>query len=175
MNDPRMCSIHLEALPRREEFRHARDRLLHAIGERTIALDGRPEPGTPINPECTIASDVVNNDKRPTAIPTCLSLIDRDRTFQLKVGVNTIGRMNDNDIAILDASISRRHCAILVHAGGECELHDTASKNGTYLNGHRVTAPARLSPGDEIRLCDRKLIFQADGAGGPPDRTIVTD
>jgi len=41
--------------------------------------------------------------------------------------------MPDNDVVLQDAYVSRRHCAILIHLTGErCELHDIASKNGTF-------------------------------------------
>ena len=46
-------------------------------------------------------------------------------------------------------------------AGNGGELHDVASKNGTYLNGQRIEQPAPLHTGDEIRMCDRRLIFVA--------------
>ena len=41
MSDPRLCSIHLDALPRRQEYRRARELLLGNCGQRTLALDGR--------------------------------------------------------------------------------------------------------------------------------------
>ena len=67
-------------------------------------------------------------------------------------------------MVVQDCYISRRHCAILVHSGEGCELHDTASKNGTFVNGQRIPGPTRLNPGDEIRLCDRQLIFMSKDA-----------
>jgi pSer/pThr/pTyr-binding forkhead associated (FHA) protein len=82
----------------------------------------------------------------------------------LKVGLNTVGRLPDNDVVIADLHVSRRHCAVLVHSNYTCEVHDTASKNGTYLNGQLVTAPTRLKPGDEIRMCDLRLTFLSAGA-----------
>jgi pSer/pThr/pTyr-binding forkhead associated (FHA) protein len=60
---------------------------------------------------------------------------------------------------VSDAFVSRRHCAILVHHSSVCELYDTASKNGTYLNGNKINGPTRLHTGDEIRMCDRNYIF----------------
>jgi pSer/pThr/pTyr-binding forkhead associated (FHA) protein len=76
--------------------------------------------------------------------------------------------MPDNDVVLKDASVSRRHCAIVVHATRGCELHDTASKNGTYLNGKRIGGPTRLINGDQIRLCEVTLVFQAGDATPPP-------
>ena len=57
--------------------------------------------------------------------------------------------MPDNDVVVADPSVSRRHCAVVVHTGQTCEIHDTASKNGTYLNGRRIDGPTRLAGGDE--------------------------
>jgi pSer/pThr/pTyr-binding forkhead associated (FHA) protein len=104
-------------------------------------------------------------DRRVAAPPPVKSrycLAGKDTVYPLKVGLNTIGRMPDNDVPILDGSVSRRHCAIVVHAGDGCEVHDTASKNGTFLNGERVTTPTPIKPGDEVRLCDHRLVFLSD-------------
>src|SRR5262249_40426409 len=96
-------------------------------------------------------------------------LMDQEGIYPLKVGVNTIGRMPDNDVVLEGPYVSRRHCAILVHAANGCELYDIASKNGTYLNGRRLSGPTQLISGDEIRMCDRQLIFMSrtDGPGAP--------
>src|SRR6266436_6306544 len=42
-----------------------------------------------------------------------------------------------------------------------CELYDIASKNGTYINGNRLSGPTQLSSGDEIRMCDRQFVFMS--------------
>src|SRR5207249_10304052 len=89
-------------------------------------------------------------------------LLDRESVYPLKIGVNTIGRLPDNDLVIQGPYVSRRHCAILVHAGDGCELFDIASKNGTYVNGLRLCGPTQLAAGDEIRMCDRQFIFMSE-------------
>src|SRR5262245_65389273 len=152
MSDPRLCSVHLEALPRRQEYRRARELLLGNCGQHTLALDARH-----------LAEALAERrTSGPITPPTeQFWLQDRDSTHALKPGLNTVGRMPDNDVAILDGSVSRRHCAIVVHATKGCELHDTASKNGTFLNGHRIAVPTPIKPGDQIRLCDRQFVFIA--------------
>ena len=75
--------------------------------------------------------------------------------------MNTIGRLPDNDVVIEGPYVSRRHCAILVHASQGCELHDIASKNGTYVNGLRLCGPTPLASGDEIRMCERQFVFMS--------------
>src|SRR5262245_56946551 len=86
-------------------------------------------------------------------------LLDRGRQVPLKVGLNSIGRLPDNDVVIDDATVSRRHCAIVVHSDLTIEIHDVASKNGTTVNGHKILGPTRLRDNDEIGLSDHKLTF----------------
>src|SRR5262249_17277791 len=88
-------------------------------------------------------------------------LVDQDGVHNLKTGLNTIGRLPDNDIAVSDGSVSRRHCAIIVHASKGCEVYDTASKNGTYVNGQKINGLTVLKTGDKIKLCDRQFLFVA--------------
>ncbi len=94
-------------------------------------------------------------------------LLDGEFLYPLHIGVNTLGRASDNDLVVEDAYASRRHCAILFHVNEKCELHDTASKNGTYLNGQRLSGPAALKSGDEIRICNQQFVFL--NRSGDPD------
>jgi pSer/pThr/pTyr-binding forkhead associated (FHA) protein len=48
-------------------------------------------------------------------------------------------------------SVSRRHAKIVVD-GMTAWLEDLGSKNGTTLNGQKVTERAKLSDGDELRF-----------------------
>jgi hypothetical protein len=155
MADSRLNSIHLDP-GRRQDFRHARELLLDARGTQTQALENREAPWE-AGANCTA---IANPDNQPPAgVQFCL--MDKEYTYPLKVGLNTIGRMPDNDVVLQDPYVSRRHCAILVHASSACELHDIASKNGTFINGRKIAGPTPLSPGDEIRMCGRQLVFMA--------------
>jgi DNA-binding winged helix-turn-helix (wHTH) protein len=69
----------------------------------------------------------------------------------LAQGANVIGRGPDANIQIDSPSVSRYHARIVVSADA-ATLEDLASKNGTYLDGARVTAAVVLSDGNEIRL-----------------------
>jgi pSer/pThr/pTyr-binding forkhead associated (FHA) protein len=99
--------------------------------------------------------------------------------YVLETGLNTLGRLPDNDIVLEGSAVSRRHCVILVHAWGGCELHDTASRNGTFVNGQPCRQPIRLASGDEIRVCQRLLLlvresdYQADGEADPNPSTAL--
>jgi FHA domain len=155
MSDPRLCNAHLETPARREEFRQAREVLLGACGEQTLGVDqARPCGKAP-------PADAA------TSPPTRYWLVGRDNVYELKIGLNTIGRMSDNDVSVLDGGVSRRHCAIVVHVTKGCKLYDTASKNGTFLNGERVAGPAALTPGDRIHLYRRQFVFLAGDSTAP--------
>ena len=155
MTDARFQSVHLEGLSRREDFRAARDRLEQACGQYTLMGDlavlpaGDPGDG----PTCTIG---------PGAFQAgTYWLQDGDQVHSLAVGVNSVGRLPDNQVVLRDEHVSRRHCAIVVHRDGRCEVHDVASKNGTLVNGRKIACATALRPGDTILLCTRKLTFLA--------------
>lgn len=86
-------------------------------------------------------------------------LVDGELVYPLKVGINTVGRFLDSDVFLCERHISRRHCVILVHTNGTADLHDTASRNGTLLNGKALSQPTALRSGDKLRLVDRDFIF----------------
>jgi hypothetical protein len=144
-------SLHLEGQPRRDQFRAARQGLQAACGSMTIAGDLRLLSG----------DDALH---APTAAPGkggrfTFFLKDGNDVFPLRMGLNSVGRLPDNDVVIRDECVSRRHCAVLVHTDMRCELHDVASKNGTLLNGKKIGGPTRLQSGDQILLCNRRLTF----------------
>ncbi len=162
MADPRLNSIHLE-FPRREQFRKARDELLNARGWQTVVAEQKD-----VGPAADRPRTIIENDKAQVPSAVHFWLVDKEYIYPLKVGLNTVGRSPDNDVVIQDGYVSRRHCAILVHASKGAELYDTASKNGTFLNGAKLAAPTALRSGDEIRMCDRNLVFVTREGDDPP-------
>jgi hypothetical protein len=178
MADPRLNSMHLEG-PRRQDYRRAREHLLGARGWQTVAAENPDEVDPPKVEGATLVQD--DNEGKPRdSCPTNgyrFWLVDQGSVYPLKVGINTIGRSPDNDVVLQDPYVSRRHCAILVHASEGCEVHDTASKNGTYLNGRRLGGPTRLAAGDEIRMCERQLVFmtKTDGPSEPVESPTMME
>jgi hypothetical protein len=161
MSDSHLNSVHLPA-PRREQFRVVRDSLLNSAGEHTLA--GSLPPNVPaLAPDRTL----LQPDGKPLPASVKFVLVDNEHVFPLKVGINTVGRLPDNDVVVPDPYVSRRHVAVVVHATGGCELHDIASKNGTLLNGQGISGPTRLHSGDHIRLSDHLLVFLCNGDDAP--------
>jgi hypothetical protein len=67
-------------------------------------------------------------------------------------GPVTIGRETDNTIVIIDdAYISSRHATISV-ADGHVVIDDLGSRNGTYLNGTRLTQRQTVHTGDRVQV-----------------------
>jgi hypothetical protein len=167
MDDPRLNSMHLE-IDRREGFRRARSELLDACGDRThMAMEAQREA------DISKTALQVPADHVPAGAE--FVLMDQQAVFPLRVGLNTVGRLEDNDIVLPDPYVSRRHCAVVIHAGDGGELHDVASKNGTYLNGRRIDHPAPLQSGDEIRMSDRRLVFVAQSNLPSPSLTTQAE
>jgi hypothetical protein len=139
-------------------FRAARQAIQAACGQQTLAGDLR------------MASDD-RLDAPTLAVPPggaappgpkgrfAFYLKDGSNVFPLHFGLNSVGRLPDNDVVIRDECVSRRHCAVVVHHDLRCEIHDVASKNGTLLNGKRIPGPTKLQSGDQITLCGRRLTF----------------
>ncbi|MBA4189607.1 MAG: hypothetical protein C0467_16600 [Planctomycetaceae bacterium] len=157
MSDPRLLSMHLEGQPRRDLFRAARQAIQAACGDQTLAGDLRMLAEDEHLDAPTIA--VPPTAKSTAAGRFAFYIKDGSNVYPLHFGLNSVGRLPDNDVVIRDECVSRRHCAVVVHHDLRCEIHDVASKNGTLLNGKKIPGPTKLQSGDQIILCGRRLSF----------------
>jgi signal transduction histidine kinase/pSer/pThr/pTyr-binding forkhead associated (FHA) protein len=82
---------------------------------------------------------------------------DKGRTIQLGDGEALLGREGDT-LRLSDSTVSRRH-ARLSQDDGHWFIEDLGSANGTFLNSARITRPARLHVGDQIRCGQTLLVF----------------
>jgi pSer/pThr/pTyr-binding forkhead associated (FHA) protein len=62
-----------------------------------------------------------------------------------------IGRAKECALRAGSEAISRRHCAIIRRETGYA-VRDLGSRNGTLVNGEKITAEVPLKPGDELRV-----------------------
>jgi hypothetical protein len=75
-------------------------------------------------------------------------------------GEVVLGRAETCDLVVNDATLSSRHLA-LTHRGPQVELRDVGSRNGTYVDGVRLTAghPVALREGARIEAADVRFTF----------------
>ncbi len=78
--------------------------------------------------------------------------------FELNLPSLTIGRHPDCDIQINDAAISGHHARLLLEQNKYLEgaveivLEDLDSKNGSYVNGRKISGRQPLSNNDVLRF-----------------------
>ena len=75
----------------------------------------------------------------------------RGTRFPLRRGETVIGRSPYCSIVLSNSRASRQHCAITWDETG-LSLTDLGSSNGTYLNGTRLAALAKLQAGDVLSV-----------------------
>lgn len=103
-----------------------------------------------------------------------LHLVSGERTVHihaLGARPTQIGRMPANDLVVNDPMVSQHHALVWADAEGVF-VRDVGSRNGTRVNGKRVQAPTKITPGDRIELGpDTTLVLHetqgASTAAGP--------
>jgi DNA-binding NtrC family response regulator len=78
----------------------------------------------------------------------------------------TIGRSPSCEIPLEDDQVSRRH-ALLTLQEGQVRIRDLRSRNGTLVNGERISGEVTLQPGDRVRVGTTTALFE------PPAVTLV--
>ena len=77
-----------------------------------------------------------------------------------------IGKHPDNNLVLQYASISRFHCELLPEKD-VVTLVDLGSRNGTYLDGERLTGSRKLPEGSQIQLGEYVLTLQGSALASP--------
>lgn len=134
-----------------------RREVLRELENRDMAVDGE--------------EDVVKPDSLPEAPPTPIhrknintpSFLTYDgNTIELTADLLRIGRSSHNEIHLPKKGVSRFH-AHIKRMGTDYIIEDLGSTNGTLYNNKPIVGSMILSVGDEILVCDEKLIFH-DGS-----------
>lgn len=82
--------------------------------------------------------------------------------------VISIGRNPENNIVVNDPTVSRTHCQIIQHDNGSYSIADFGSKNGTFVNGHRIQGEMPLQFGDTVTVGKSPVQWQGYFGGGMP-------
>jgi DNA-binding winged helix-turn-helix (wHTH) protein len=86
-------------------------------------------------------------------------LISRTAEVALLPGENILGREGDGIILVESGTVSRRHARIVVDPKG-ASIEDLKSKNGTFVNDRRVSAPTPVTEGDQVRIGSLLFTFR---------------
>lgn len=108
-----------------------------------------------------------------TTQPTPHLLLRTDSGYRhlLLTGSNcwTIGRSEDNNFVLPDRWISRNHAMLQFMETGEFYLIDLGSRNGSFVNGRRVSIPVTLNNGDHLTFGQTELEFYCPALKSEPD------
>jgi transcriptional regulator with GAF, ATPase, and Fis domain len=90
----------------------------------------------------------------------------KDSTIPLTEGETSIGRDAGNGVAIIDPSVSRKHCLVICQ-GGRFLVRDLDSRNGTLVNSAAVEEQG-LEHGDQITVGDSSFAFLTEEEEASP-------
>jgi DNA-binding winged helix-turn-helix (wHTH) protein len=74
-------------------------------------------------------------------------------------GEHVLGRDPALEVCLDSSSVSRQHARVQI-AHGVAMLEDLGSKNGTFVNGQRITTAVRLFDRDQIGVGEMRLRFR---------------
>ncbi len=99
---------------------------------------------------------------------------DGSQTERWEIGAAplVVGRSGQAQVSIQDDGLSRQHFVIL-RDGDDYLLKDLNSRNGTWLDGHRVFAE-KLRDNDHILAGRTKFLFANSPAVSPIVRKLTT-
>ncbi|HEY1276909.1 MAG TPA: FHA domain-containing protein [Thermoleophilaceae bacterium] len=87
----------------------------------------------------------------------------------------TVGRRTSNDIPLdWDTEVSRVHAELERVGEDWTVVDDGLSRNGSFVNGERLTGRRRLQDGDSLRFGQTTIVFSA-GSRGESMATIAPD
>ncbi|HET7534012.1 MAG TPA: FHA domain-containing protein [Nocardioidaceae bacterium] len=92
--------------------------------------------------------------KRPRGAPTHVAIVEganSGENISLDDAPLLIGRGSDAAIRLDDDYVSTRHARIAA-SGDQWFIEDLGSTNGTYLGSQRLTQPATLQLGSQVRI-----------------------
>jgi len=88
------------------------------------------------------------------------------RAIAIKRNKLLIGRAEQCDIRPLSEEVSRRHCAITV-GPTDVWVEDLGSRNGTFVNGTKITERTKVVNGDLIRVATLELTVSCTAPAQP--------
>jgi pSer/pThr/pTyr-binding forkhead associated (FHA) protein len=95
----------------------------------------------------------------PRLMITSLEGQENCESFDLKLGVNRLGRTSENDMPIEHPTVSTLHCHV-VWMNDSVVIRDCDSTNGTFIDGERINT-GQLEPGQVLRVGAVELMLDS--------------
>ncbi len=126
------------------------------------------------------AQDAAESEKRRSVSPAIREVVGRSpvaptlsilrglkagRVYELLGDSISIGRNSHCDLVLPDEVVSRNHARLRSREDG-ISIEDLGSRNGTFVNGKRITEPTKLNDGDYIQVYELLLSFHIEGKTG---------
>ena len=130
-----------------------------ASADRADLLAGPRRPREP-DATATTAMD-------PGAVMRIIGGLDAGLSLPFRPGRVRLGRGDEAEVRVACADVSRLHCEIEVAEDGRVTVTDLGSRNGTDVNGVRLTGPTRIGPDDIVCAAGRVpfRVLQAQALG----------
>ncbi len=133
------------------------------IAELRAALGETAKTGSAIRTVHRVGYAFVAETTEAASVRTArFVLIGAERPWPLADGECVVGRDPSADCVVVAPGVSRRHARLVV-SPAEIEVHDLASKNGTFVQGCRVIEPTRVTDGAELRFGSVPFTVRAVG------------
>jgi diguanylate cyclase (GGDEF)-like protein len=108
--------------------------------------------------ETTTGTDLEEVREKLSSVGTkfkpCLTVLTGGASgtlFRVTKGTAVIGRAPSVDVKLDDDGISRSHARLRAETN-RAWLEDLSSRNGTFVNGTKITTPTELREGDKIQI-----------------------
>ena len=82
-----------------------------------------------------------------------------------------MGRSPECELVLDTGAVSRHHAQVLRHDQAFF-IEDLKSRNGTYVNGNRITEPTQLADNARIKVCEYLFTFHSDFVKPPSQPAI---
>jgi adenylate cyclase len=86
---------------------------------------------------------------------------------------NSVGRLPQNDIQVLDRIVSKEHCIIHLDVERGYVFKDLGSLNGSFVNKAKISGEVQLSDGDEVFLGNTRCMFISEDSGATVAQQVV--
>jgi DNA segregation ATPase FtsK/SpoIIIE, S-DNA-T family len=91
----------------------------------------------------------------PGAVLRIIGGLDAGLSLPVRPGSVRLGRGDEAEARVACPDVSRLHCEIEVAEDGRVTVTDLGSRNGTDVNGVRLTGPTRIGPDDVVCAAGR--------------------